>query len=156
MKVIHLMNLSFLLILMVNPILTAPPRSSKTRPAKTRNRSPFSKSLVKGIQNIGSRFISRKKKPKKAATNGSQNPTTSNAIRDAVLDVGGQLTVAAVGGKLAGAGAIAGAVSTAGEVYTTNVSIIFPLRINKHNMAKFWPRKITDPLRWSAGGYLFA
>ena len=125
MKIVYLMNLSLLLIIMVNPLSAAPPRSSKTRPAKTRNRSPFSKSLIKGIENIGSRFISRKKKPKNAAANTSQNPTTSHAIRDAVLDVGGQLTVAAVGGKLACAGSIAGAVSTASEFYTTNVSIIF-------------------------------
>ena len=135
MHVIRLMNLFLLILSMVNPINSAPrnhhPRS--VRPTrKTKNRSPFSKSLVKGIEGLGTSFFSRKKKTKKNSsptnTNQPQSQSTMHALRDAALGVGGDVVVASISsGAMSlsrGAGAVEAVANTAGDIYSPKVNFL--------------------------------
>ena len=138
MKLFGIMNLSLLIFFMIDPTSGAKtrstPRSNRNSKKTARNRSPFSKSLVKGITDFGTKFISRKK-TKKNTTNPSNGQSTSHALRDAAIDVGGQLAVNALGsGITRGATAVdivASQVSPSPtEVSLNFIPILFDIFIN--------------------------
>ena len=97
------------------------PRTSRTRNKSTsKNRSRF-----QTLTAIGTKILNRKKN-KKAKTEGTDSKSSSTAIRDTLLDIGGQVAITAIGsGGMAltsGAGAVKAVADTTGDIVTATVS----------------------------------
>ena len=104
------------------PHVWTSPRSSRRntkKPGKNRSR-------LNTLTNLGKTLLGRKKNKKATPTTSDPN-SSKNAIRDTLLDVGGQVAITAIGAGgmtlTSGANAVEAVAETAGEIYSSTVSL---------------------------------